>query len=464
MIVLKNFFKKNLGLLITLPIFLNFTLNFRYEIFTSSSINFKELVSSLFLFFFLFLIGYSIKEISGKKFTITAGIITYFISFFIFESIFLFFFDGINLHDTFLFANLLWVLFFIIKLDNKYILFANVLTFILLRTYNSIFISDFIKNKNIEGDVKDVFLINSTKIYDESFFSSITNPIMSGYPQFMSYIDAFLYKLAFSGQSYVFMMSTTFVFLWLFYLLFFECGLSTRNNLAIVIFFTGLILNSQWLEFLFVSSLMSERIASYIFLGLLVNLKRTHKENSLMAILPVILFSFVYLTKQFFSLLLLFIFIYYLVNKNLRNYSIFLLFAYIFRQLQHTTYFKNIPKDHHISQIDLYDTILDLILFRDLLFSNINEIIKNLFIDKPVVYLIIIFFIINFFDYFKFKNFANFNSALFILALLNFIFVFMLYISVWQTMELESPIRYFYSFIPVYILSIFLNLEKIQDN
>ena len=452
-----------LGFIICLPIFLNFFLNFITNPKLISFVNLKEFISSILLFTFLYTIGKSFKEATSIKFTTTFGIITYFISFYVFESILLFFTQEIKLHDTFIYVNIFWLIFLILKLNNKYLILLNLSTYLLLRLFNSFYFLDFIKNKNIEGDVKDVFFLNTEKIYNESFFTSISNPVMSGYPQFMSYIDSFLYKLSFYRESYSFIISTTFVFLWLFILMFIEFEYSSENKIALVLLFTSLILNSQWLEFLFLSSLMSERIASYLFLGLLININKVKNEKESLILFSTFLFSFIYLTKQFFALLLLVIFIYYLSNKNLRKYSTFLLLAYFLRELQHIFYFKNIPKDHHISQIDLFDTALDLILFRDLKINNINLILQNLLKDKPVVYLIILFFISYFCYYFIFKDFTNFNSALLILSVLNFIFVFLLYISVWQTMELESPIRYFYSFIPVYSIAIFFNLEKIQN-
>jgi len=459
----KKILIKYLGFIISLPIFINFSLNFIGNPKSISFVNLKEFISSILLFTFLFTVGKSFKDATNKKFTATFGIIAYFISFFIFESIFLFFIKDINLHNTFIYVNVFWMIFLIFKLNNKYLILFNLSTYLILRVFNSFYFLKFIKNKNIEGDVKDVFFLNTEKIYNESLFYSISNPVMSGYPQFMSYIDAFLYKLSFYGESYSFMIPTTFVFLWLFILMFIEFEYSSENKIALVLLFTSLILNSQWLEFLFLSSLMSERIASYLFLGLLININKVKNEKESLILFSTFLFSFIYLTKQFFALLLLVIFIYYLSNKNLRKYSTFLLFAYFLRELQHLFYFKNIPKDHHISQIDLFDTALDLILLRDLKINNINLILQNLLKDKPVVYLIILFFISYFCYYFIFKDFTNFNSALLILSVLNFIFVFLLYISVWQTMELESPIRYFYSFIPVYSIAIFFNLEKIQN-
>ena len=65
----------------------------------------------------------------------------------------------------------------------------------------------------------------------------------------------------------------------------------------------------------------------------------------------------------------------------------------------------------------------------------------------------------------KFKNKDNFEINMYFLSIiLNFSFIFILYISAWREMELESPIRYMYSFLPVYLLMISLSLERLEDN
>ena len=235
------------------------------------------------------------------------------------------------------------------------------------------------------------------------------------------------------------------------------------NKISLILFFTLLILNSQWLEFLFISSLMSERIASYLFLGLLINLNKIKEYENKYTYFSFILFSFVYLTKQFFSFLMLVVFLYYLLNKKWSKYSFLILFSYLLRELSHLTYFKNVPKDHHISQINVADTVLDIILFRDLKLENVTRILQNLFLDIPSSYLILIFFTISYIYFVLMKEFNKFSTALFLLSLLNFLMVFLLYISVWQNMELESPIRYFYSFIPIFLVTIFLNIDKLNN-
>ena len=127
-------------------------------------------------------------------------------------------------------------------------------------------------------------------------------------------------------------------------------------------------------------------------------------------------------------------------------------------ELTYLTYFSDVPREHHLRQIDFKDTILDLLLIRDLKVNNIIEIAQNLWIDKPMTYLLIITFGTYFIALYKNRN--NFESnTYFLISVLNILFILLLYISAWRQMELESPVRYIYSFLIIYLMLILKNLE-----
>ena len=122
--------------------------------------------------------------------------------------------------------------------------------------------------------------------------------------------------------------------------------------------------------------------------------------------------------------------------------------------------FQDIDKDHHIKQMDVLDTVLDLILFRDLKIENFILILKNLWIDKPIVVLFFVFYFVFLYSKIINKNFDLTSDLIFLIINLNIIFVFLLYISVWRNMELESPIRYFLNYFQLILISIFLEIDK----
>ena len=76
-----------------------------------------------------------------------------------------------------------------------------------------------------------------------------------------------------------------------------------------------------------------------------------------------------------------------------------------------------------------------------------------------MTYLILVSFIVYFFAAFKKKTNFEINIYFFI-TFLNFLFIYLLYISAWRNMELESPIRYMYSFLIFYLVIIIKSFES----
>ena len=116
-----TFFKGKFEFLLISPLLINFLFNiFNNEL--SFELNFFDLVSSLLIFLFLYLVGLCIKNLNSDL-TITFGIILYLLSFFLIESIILFFYQNINIHMTFLLTNLIWTIIFLLKLEKKVCIF-----------------------------------------------------------------------------------------------------------------------------------------------------------------------------------------------------------------------------------------------------------------------------------------------------------------------------------------------------
>lgn len=455
---MKKLFLNNLGLIITFPLILNFISNLLTSEDYFDFINFFDFTSSALIFLFLLSFGYLVK-LTNNSLTLTFGIILYLVSFFVFESILYIFTTQINLHTTFLLVNGLWLIYLFLNLNNKIYVLFPASTFILMRLFNLSQVNEISFSKNLIGDVADVFLPNILNIYENNLYFSLTNPVFEGYPQFMTYLDALIFKLSFGLDSYEFGLPTAFVFYFLFLLLFFETQLSFKNKINASLFFSILIFNSAWLQFLFITSLMNERLASYLFLGILITIFTNIKEQN--SKLVFFIFSFIFITKQFFSVLLIVCFLVFIVTKKYRKNSYLLLSAFLLREFYHLTYLRGVQKDHHIVQINVSDTIFDIILFRNLNLENIIIILNNLFNDKPATYLVMLFFIISLISRTLFRSDNTYEENLYLfLSVINFLFIFLLYISVWRDMELESPIRYIYSFIPVYIVYIYLKLDR----
>ena len=448
-----------------MPLIGNFFINIFIEDKDVMTLNFYDYVSSFLIFLFLYSLGVSLKNIFPKL-TIVFGIITYLISFYIFEILGLFINKEINFNFVIVVVNMVWIIYLVYSLNNKKLLILNFLSYGLLFSFNRYFLNNLSSNKNITGDVYDVFFPYTSNLYNNGLYSSIAGnqSWSSGYPHFTSYLDALLFKLTFNLESYLFFSSTSFLYFWLFILLFSELNLNKINKSLITLIFTILVLNSDWLQFLFLTSLMSERVSIFLFLGPLVCLFKQNDNKTFEFKLIYFILSFAYLTKHFFTILVLIIFIIFIFNNFYRKSSAFLLSAFLLKELTYLTYFRGLPRDLHTSTQDIPRLLQDVILFRNLKFENIYLIIKNVLIDLPMSYVILLLIMMLFFR-FTFVSWKDYKDNIYVaISFLNLIFVFLLYISIWQHMELESPVRYIYNYLPIYLILIFNSIEKIQTH
>ena len=74
--------KKNYYFLLIFPILINFLTNFNDGNYKFEYLSFYDLISSLLIFLYFLILGFSFKSIN-KNMTITIGIISYLISFFV---------------------------------------------------------------------------------------------------------------------------------------------------------------------------------------------------------------------------------------------------------------------------------------------------------------------------------------------------------------------------------------------
>lgn len=456
-----DLFQHKLLFLVSLPVVANFLINIFTEERNLSYLYFSipELLGGTSLLLFLGIVGNTIKYISVSK-SISEGIVIYLFSFITLDYLFIFINNPLSFETTFLFTNISWFFLFLIKK-----VFSKVLLVLCIYFSNNIlnyFISDmYFKNRNITGDVEAVFLHQTRNIFDNSYYFSMSNPVMDGYPQFLSYIQAIFAKLVLNNLNYEVVSVANQIVLFLFFLFIYELNLKKSNKAILIIFTTSLIFNSKWLTFLFFNSLMGEGLLSYLFLVLLHGLAQNYQENNVSS-LPIVLFGFLALSKHFIIEIVLLVIIFLFLKS--RRFIYFLGFVpFIVNQVQNQIYFKTRYRDHHISQIDFLDTFLDLLFLRDLNFLNLKLLSQKLLIDRPFTYLLSCMFILLLLRMKYGVKLNNFQVILIISILANFIFVICLYISVWKNMELDSPIRYFLNFLYSYIVLLFtFNKEKLE--
>ena len=425
-------------------------------------INFFDLIAGFLLFIFLYAVGNSLKYLLKFE-SVSLGITLYLFSFFIFDCIILFFYQKLSFLEILLVVNLLWFSFFIFKLKSLKNVGLILIPFISLRLYFQEFNSKLTINNNIRGDVEAVFFEQAKNIYESSYFISINNFVFEGYPQFLSYIQAVFLGISSNISTYTFFSFTSHIVFYLSLLFFIELNISNFHKVISVGLFSLLLLNSSFLQFLFSTSLMSEGLVS-LFTSILIIAAINNTNNPKGLDYKIfLLLGVMYFSKQFNSTLVVILTLLLFFIKRRNKLILLGLSGVAFKELLHLFVFTEVSKDHHIRQIDLTDTVLDLLLFRDLKIQNIFSILQNLWIDKPLVILFFIFYFSYIYSKIFIKKFELRTDLIFILINLNIVFVFLIYISVWQNMELESPIRYFLNNLHLLIISILLTIENAKN-
>lgn len=441
------------------PILINFIFNLINKDISLFGYNYLNLISTIFLFLFLFSIGRWIDHTINLG-SISLGIIVYFFSFYLIDIIILFFNQTLDFGQIFIITNILWALFLAAKGRNMISLVLTALSYASLNLFNRVYFYKFDINTQLIDDVAAVHFPQAKNIYENSYYFSINNPIFEGYPQFLSYISSLMYKVSFNFETYDFLSPTANIFYFLSILFFFELNINIKLRNLLIFVFSVLILNSPWLQFLFFNSLMGEACGSYFFVVILYNLFR-HKENKIISNnLIFFLFGMLFFTKQFFSTLVIILSFLLMFNKDTRKYALFGFSGILLRKIKYKFIFPNLNEDHHLDQIDLLDTFKDLLTFSDLKLTNIIKISQNFFIDKPTSYIFLLLFFIILFSIYKKVNFSFEVSIYLFTIFANSMLVFLLYISAWKDMELESPVRFLLNLLPLVLVTIFILLEE----
>lgn len=415
-----------------------------------------DLILSFVLFAFIYLISKQIREVLNLN-SISLAVALFVLSFFIFEIIFQLFYLKYTFNLNFLVTNTFWIVYLKYKKISFYKIFQIIGNFMVLRLFTNYYFENLTRNFNLKGDVKEYFFLHAKNIYENSYSYSVKNPVVEGYPQFSAYLQDIFTKFLLPNDEYVYLLSSTLVLFFISIFILYEIIEMSKIKIIIILLYSSLILNSDFLQFLFVSSLMSEGIITVFTAVIFFNLSMFYQNNNETNTVAFFLAGILYYAKQFTSVIIVLLCLYFLIKKYYK-FGLLLGFGILLKELSNILIFENLIKNHHLSQIDIKDTIFDLILFRDLDLFNIILIIDNLTKDKPMSLLIIIF-IISVLSLLIKKKLDFSISFLISIFSINTLFVFILYISAWRGMELESPIRFIYTFLLIQFIVIGRSFE-----
>ncbi len=446
-------FSKNYYLLIPVPFLINFFLNVP----NLKHLNFRSLSLSFLCFIFIYLLGKEISSIFNID-SISLGITYYFMGVFIINFVLLPVLGSfLSFKETIMVYNICLFFIFLIKGRNFKNIFILITTLIVIRLI--LINTDVLSPSYIQysSDVPEFWLPMTEKIYESSLFSAIKNNIIPGYSLMINFIYAELHLIFLSWEMFSLNQLIPNIFLYLNLLLMVELNVSNFTKSILVLTYLPIILNSDWLSYLFINSLMGEVVVNYIFSVFLVNAfqNREIKDSKLYFFV----LGFLYFLKPFSSFIF-FIIPIYLFYKYKKTYIAYLPFlGFIVNNIYSRLLSLNIKNEDNFLSENVYLQIL-YENFSQLTNFNLTNIIL-IFIDQilldRVLTLFLCFYLFTFIlNKGYYKNFNILNSTI----ILNSLLVFYLYISIWKNIELGSAYRYLFSFLNIFFIDLAFKINS----
>ena len=452
-----NKYLKNLIYFVPIP----FVINFLSNLSSISHVNLQSLLLAFFPFIFLYYLGDEINTILNLN-SISLSISIYLMGLFIINFIFLpidkYF---LSFSDILILYNLfvgLYCLYFSESKNKVLIIFGSL--FLLRILFNLYGFNEF-NYIEYNSDVPEFWLPTTEKIYNSDLYFSIQENIIQGYPLMIPHIFANLHYLFFGSSTYLFSFIIPNIFLYLNLFLIYESLQTKSVKLVTMITFSSILINSDWLSYLFFNSLMGEVVVNYLFSVFLIN-AYLNKNIGNQKIYFLFL-GFLYFLKPFASLLFVFIGIFHYI-KYKKNFILFFTFTGLFVRRIYNTF--NFFRSDSLKSQGSENIYLNIFLenFEKLFefkLENISLILKNeILIDRILFLFLMIYLLIKLFNINSENNFNILN----ILFLINTILVFYLYSTIWKEIELGSSYRYLFSFITIVFVDLQLSLDKLYKN
>ena len=172
---------------------------------------------------------------------------------------------------------LFWLIIFVskkIKLQNLFTIIASYTGLIIYNFYNFETIRTVLNYKELNTDVENQWFQITQKIHSEGLFEAFINNIIQGQGLYISHIQSTIFKINFPLKDFEYIRVNSNIFLFFALFLFFDLQIKFKNKIILSLLYFCVVLNSDWLTYLFVDSLMLEGIVGLIFCSFLVNLEK----------------------------------------------------------------------------------------------------------------------------------------------------------------------------------------------
>ncbi len=460
--------KHNVLLIITVIFFVNFILNINSnanQLISYYLGNRVAFFSLLFSSLFYYLLAIALKYSLNLK-SLSLSICYFLFSYFFVDFFFLIILKSQQFEFTYLLVSIFWIGYFLIK-GMKYNLIYLLFPFYsILYFFNKTFSTELFRSisyKELNTDVPVQWFEMAQKIYLNNYFELFQNNIIDGHGLLLSYMQALIFKLNFFGFDFIFVRLNSNLFLIFTYFLIIDLNISKKNKYLSIVAFTSLILNSDWLTYLFIDSLMLEGIVSLFFCTFLINLKSFLSDKfNIRSSIFFILFSLLIFSKQFISLLVILIFIYLFVTRRDRN-VIPAFFLILLDGLYKKFFTPTIGGFEYTQGLNFTEILSNILNFQNLALDNINKIVSQLFIDKPISILLGIFLLLNIFNFYKTKNIKVIDNIDFYIVILNLFLIFILFTVWWKDFGIQSSFRYILNTLHIVFVNIVLICNSLRE-
>ena len=391
---------------------------------------------------------------------------TYFLlSFFIFDLFVSFISKEILFKTSITIVLAIWLVFLSMKTINKDRILKLIVIYIASLFINNRYFNN-LKNLDnyieLNTDVPLQWLKLAELISSKNYYFAFTNNIIDGQSLVLSHVQSTVFNLNFYLRDFQFIRLNSNIFLFFSLLLIYDLNISKKNKIIASFSIASLLLNSDWLTYLFLDSLMLEGTVSFLFAALVINLnKYLTKKLNMKSLAYFSFFSCLFFTKQFISLISLFLIVYVFLRYRNVNAMIGLVF-YFADYIYKIMYTPNVESFELLNNTSSIELLKDVLFFNNLEFSNIIKIISQLLIDRPVSYLIFLFLALNIFRIYKYNlDKPDLNLYLFIVVI-NFILIFLLYIVWWKDFGIQSSFRYIMNVFYLLFIGLIKNLNILE--
>lgn len=468
---MQNFIKKNLLVILLSPLVINFFLNLNTKnndylnyLFENKIVIFAILINSLFYFQIAKLINIVLKLNSSAL-----SLVYFLTSFYIFNLLLLPFFKDISFKVTLIVVSLLWFCFLTYKVDKKIEILNATCFYIICSIFNNRFyieLSSLSGFKELNTDVPLQWFKLANLISSENFYFAFSNNVIEGQTLAISYIQSLLFNLNFYSFDFSFIRLNSNLIIIFSLFLIYDLKLSRKDKIISSISLILFLLNSDWLTYLFIDSLMLEGLVGLIFAVFLINIKdHVNNRSSSNSYLYFFFFSFLLFTKQFVSTIALII-LFYLLVKYKNRHVIAGFIPYFIHRVYIYFYTPDTGGFELLRGTSIKELFFDILTLDNLAFENINKIFNQLYLDKPFIYVLLIFFSISFLRiFFKANNSEGLTLNIsFFAIILNFLLVFLLYIVWWKDFGIQSSYRYVLNLFLLLFYSLLVNINLFQKD